>query len=111
MLKKHYDALWWSFPNDYMKTLTELCDLTSVDDDIIDMITSQPTADHSNKIMLDLLIYVLKGEQHLMEFCNLMELLINNTKLSKIVDQLRNGKTVMLQRSAGHANVMHIGTN
>ena len=92
MLKKHYNALWWSFPNDYMKTLTQLCGLTDVDETVIDMVISQPTSDHSNRTMLDIIIYVLKGEQHLMEFCNLMEKFINNTRLSKIVDQLRNGE-------------------
>ena len=75
-----------------MKTLTQLCGLTDVDETVIDMVISQPTSDHSNRTMLDIIIYVLKGEQHLMEFCNLMEKFINNTRLSKIVDQLRNGE-------------------
>jgi len=46
-----------------MKTLTESCKLTDVDEEIIDMVISQPTSDHSNRAMLDVVIYVLKGEQ------------------------------------------------
>jgi len=94
MLKKHYNALWWSFPNDYMKTLTELCELTELGEGTIEMITSQPTPDHSNRAMLDVVIYILRGEQYLMEFCNIMEQFINNKRLSKIVNQLRNGEII-----------------
>ena len=92
LLKKHYDILWRSFPEDYMATLSTLCEIFKVDEDTIELITLLPTSEQSNRMMLDFILFIMIGEDKLMGFCDLIELLINNTRLSKIVTELRNGE-------------------
>ena len=94
LFKKHYDNLWRSFPEDYMVTLSTLCDIFKIDEDTIELITLLPTSEQSNRMMLDYILFIMKGEDRLMNFCDLMELLINNKRLSKIVTELRNGETI-----------------
>ena len=92
ILKKHYHALWRSFPDDHLVTLTVLCDeCKNVDPDIIQSIASLQSSEQANKFMLDYVILILKGDQQLMAFCDLMEKMINNPALSKVVSSLRTG--------------------
>jgi len=94
LLKKHYESIWRSFPEDYMATLSTLCDIFKVDEDTVELITLLPTSEQSNRMMLDYILYIMKGEEKLMGFCDLIELLINNTRLSKVVTELRNGEII-----------------
>ena len=75
-----------------MATLSVLCEVFKIDEDIVELITIMPTSDQSNRMMLDYILYIMKGEDQLMNFCDLMEVLINNTRLIKIVNDLRNGE-------------------
>ena len=94
LLKKHYDFVWRSFPEDYMASLSTLCEIFKVDEDTIELITLLPTSEQSNRMILDYILFIMVGEDKLMGFCDLIELLINNTRLSKIVTELRNGEII-----------------
>ena len=91
VLKKHYNSLWRSFPEDHMITLSTLCGVVTINEEIVDLLTCIPTSELSNRTILDYIIYTMNGEDQLMNFCDLMELLINNTRLSKVVGELRKG--------------------
>jgi len=77
-----------------MATLSVLCEVFKIDEDIVELITIMPTSDQSNRMMLDYILYIMKGEDRLMKFCDLMEVLINNIRLIKIVKDLRNGEKI-----------------
>jgi len=112
-LKKHYNNLWRSFPDDHMITLSTLCEACNVQSEAIEMITACRSSDEANRTILNYIIFITKGDQQIMEFCNLMQKLINNPRLSKITSDLRSGvlalgtilmtetiKSVLLQNNA-----------
>ena len=94
VLKKHYHALWRSFPDDHMITLTTLYEIFKISDDIIDMITSKPTFEEANQVMLNHMIFITNGDQQMNAFCDLMTRLINNPKLSRVTSNLKKGTGV-----------------
>ena len=91
ILKKHYHALWRSFPDDHMITLSTLCGIFRISDEIIDMITSKPTFEEANQLMLDYVIFITNGDQQMNAFCELMAKIIKNPKLSKVTSNLKKG--------------------
>ena len=97
VLKKHYHSLWRSFPEDYMSSLTTVCAEYKVSDEIIELITSYPTADQCNQELLNFLVFITRTDDNVMAFCNLIGKLITNPKLSRIVSALRKGTSTTVQ--------------
>ena len=92
VLKKHYDTLWRCFPDDYMLTLTTMCEVCTVGDGIPELITLLPTPADCNQTILNYIISITKGDDQMMAFCNLMEKFINNARFSKIISAFKKGK-------------------
>ncbi|XP_065903832.1 uncharacterized protein [Dysidea avara] len=90
ILKKHYHNLWRSFPDDHMMTLSTLCESFNVHPEAIEMVTACRSSDEANRTILNYIIFITKGDHQIMEFCNLMQKLINNPRLSKITSDLRS---------------------
>ena len=91
VLKKHYHALWRSFPDDHMITLATLCGEFKIHDEAIEMVSTCSTSEGGNRTILDYIIFITNGEQQMNAFCDLMAKLINNPKLSRVVSSLRKG--------------------
>lgn len=92
ILKKHYNALWRSFPDDHLVTLTVMCDeCKNVDPHFTQVVASLQSLEQANKTMLNYIILIVNGDQQIMAFCDLMEKMINNPALSKVVSSLRTG--------------------
>ena len=100
VLKKYYHRIYQSFPSDHMITLGKLVQLGNVNDDTIDWVSTAPTAIIGNQRVLDFLILLMKGEDSLLEFCDLLEKLIEHPALLKLVESLRNGNC--------HCNVTNV---
>ena len=98
VLKKHYNTLWRCFPDDYMLTLTTMCEVCTVGDGIPELITLLQTPEDCNQTILNYIISITKGDDQMMAFCNLMEKFINNTRFSKIISAFKKGTYV-------HANI------
>ena len=91
-MKKYYFDLWKAFPEDYMTSLAKLSAVIPLRDDEINLITSQPSSIGANKILLDFLILYRGYNRELMEFCSLVESVIENEqKVAEVVEPLRNG--------------------
>jgi len=59
---------------------------------MLDKITDCPTAAESNRAILDLAISLRGSDPYLMEFCTIMETIIEDKqKVAKVVTPLRNG--------------------
>ena len=92
ILKKHYHALWMSLPDDHLITLIVLSDVAkNLNPKLIQVVTTLRSPEHANQLMLDYVIFILKGDQQMMAFCNLIEKMINNPALSKVISALRTG--------------------
>jgi len=68
-----------------------MCEAFNVHSRAIEMITSCQTSEKANRAILDYIIFILKGDHQMTEFCNLMQKLINNQRLLKITSDLRAG--------------------
>ena len=94
LLKKYYNALWMAFPEEYFTSLTRIysCKQLIIYDEMLDKITDCPTAAESNQAILDLAIALRGSDQNLMEFCSIMEVVIEDKqKVARVVEPLRNG--------------------
>ena len=74
-----------------MITLGKLVQIGNVNDEAIDWISTAPTATIGNQRVLDFVILSIKGEDTLLEFCDILEKLIEHPALLKLVESLRNG--------------------
>ena len=74
-----------------MTTLAVVCTECSISDEVIELITSFSTPDYCNQEMLNYLIFVTSGDDRMIAFCRLMDSLITNPRLSKVVAALRKG--------------------
>ena len=106
ILKKHYHNLWRSFPDDHMMTLSTLCESFNVHPEAIEMVTACRSSDEANRTILNYIIFITKGDHQIMEFCNLMQKLINNPRLSKITSDLRSGVCASTEHSTCIMNAL-----
>ena len=74
-----------------MITLGKLVQIGNVNDEAIEWISSAPTAIIGNQRVLDFVILAIKEEDALLEFCDIIEKLIEHPALLKLVESLRNG--------------------
>ena len=93
MLHSHYDTLWQNFPQDYLITLSRLCDLLPVDERLVETIALYPTTDQdvANRRILNAALSNVKRDNELMGFCVLVEKLIGNPNKNKIIEKFRSG--------------------
>ena len=98
ILKKHYNSLWRSFPDDYMPTLTTMCEECKVSEGIIDLVTSYSTPERCNQEILDYIIFMTKGDEDIMAFSGLMGKFITDPRLSKIVNAFSKGTYIYVHK-------------
>ena len=95
LLRKHYNELWMSLPEDYIITLQKLYKPGKIIDvnkitGFIDLVISCPNAPLSNKMILDILIFTAKSDTQLLGFSYLLEKLVQDSKVA-VVKLFRNG--------------------
>ena len=109
VLKKYYHRIYHSFPSDHMITLGKLVQLGYViNDDAVDWISTAPTSIIGNQRVLDFVILSIKGEDSLLEFCDILEKLIEHPALLKLVESLRNGTVMLLMYLCVAVLVMYL---
>ena len=94
VLKKYYNFLWRSFPEDHLIAYGKFSRKINLIDDLNNSIISAPTSERGNQIMLDISMIGVSKDKALMEFYYLVEEIIDNPKLSKIMKVFRNGQFV-----------------
>jgi len=92
LLKKYYYALLNAFPEEYFYSLSRIHELVTIWDELMDKITACPTAEESNKAILNLAIIFKASDDGLLEFCSIMEaVIVDKQKVAEVVEPLRNG--------------------
>jgi len=89
---KYYNFLWRSFPRDHKVSFERFNKIVPLNDDIADTIVSSKTSEEGNKMVLDISLRIVDVDQELREFYLLVERIISNPKLSKILNVFKNGK-------------------
>ena len=93
LLRKYYNFLWRSFPEDHVTTHTKFSKIFNLDKDLHDDIIAA-TPEKGNRMMLDICTLGITKDVALIEYCNILEKFIVNPKLSKIMEVFKNGQCV-----------------
>ena len=97
VLKKYCNFFWKSFPKDYSVTLARFCETSSKEINSDDNIATCSSLEIGNmKILFLCMTGVVEGDDDLLIFGDIMEEIIDNPKLSKIVEVFKEGKIVPL---------------
>ena len=96
-LKKHYNNLWMSLPEDHIITLGRFYEfkMYALSDDIIDQITSSTNSQWSNKKLLNLMISITKNDYQLLGLSFLIQgLAIGDISVTDCphIELFRNGR-------------------
>ena len=94
-IKKHYNNLWKSLPEDHMITLERFYDIKIIEftDQAVAQIVSSTNSQLANKKIFDLIISVITNDYQLLGLSFLMERLANGVVMSDspYIESFRNG--------------------
>ena len=91
VLKKYYNFLWQSFPQDHLTTLSRFSKMVRLNDGTINTVASSPTSDEGNQKILNICIVAIDKDKILLEFSHLIDRIIDNPKLSTMMKIFKNG--------------------
>ena len=92
VLKKHYTTLCRSLPQDRIKTINKIKELIQPSDKILLDLIRLSTVELTNEAIIGLLIRGIKTDIDTLDFCDVMEVLVDSEQLKVSVELLRNGK-------------------
>ena len=92
VLKKYYNFLWRSFPQDHLVSYDRLNKMLSLERDIYDLIFSSETPEPPNQRILNFCIYGIGNDKLIVDFFSIVKNIISNPKLSKILNVFKNGE-------------------
>ena len=91
VLKKYYNFLWQSFPQDHSVTLGRFTKVVNLAKNLVDSIASSQTSDEGNRKILNICILSIDRDNLLLEFSLVIDKIIDNPKLSVIMKIFKNG--------------------
>ena len=91
VLKKYYNFLWRSFPQDHLVTLGRFTKLVNLTSNLVDSVVSSQTSEEGNRKILNICVLSIDRDNLLLEFSLLIVKIIDNPKLSIILRVFKNG--------------------
>ena len=91
LLKKYGNFLLNKFPPDHLETLAKVSKQYPLDDILVDSIVTASCPAEGNQRILKICMLMVQTDKCLNEFCSTMEKLVDNPKLSKIMEVFRHG--------------------
>ena len=92
VLKRYYNFLWKNFPQDHLVSLGRFCKLVPLSDDVVDMTVSSSSPEDGNQKLLNICVITIEKDKALLTFCDIVDKIIDNPKLSKIMKIFRDGE-------------------
>ena len=77
-----------------MTTFGRFTKLIPLNDERADAVISAPTPEEGNQLILNICVVGVNKDKTLMEFCYLVEKLVDNPKLSTIMKVFKNGRSL-----------------
>jgi len=93
LLKKYCNFLLKNFPPDHFESLARVNKFIPLDDILVDAVITASCPAEGNQRMLKICMLMVYLDKYLIEFCSIMEKLIDNPKMSKIMKVFRRGMT------------------
>jgi len=91
ILKKNYTTLYHCLPKDYNKTVNILREILRPPDDALNDVTNLPTVDLINEAIIVSLIIGIRADLGSLQFCDIMETLVDSEHSKTAIRALRNG--------------------
>jgi len=91
VLKKNYTRLCHCLPKDYKKTVNKIREILTLPDDALNDFTNLPTVDLINEAIIRTLIEGIQADLGSLQFCDIMEALIDSDHSKTAIRTLRNG--------------------
>ena len=96
VLKENYTRLCQSLPKDYMKTINKMTQLIKIPDYALSSLTNSPTVDYANERIILFMLKAIHSEVDALQFCDVIEMLVDNESSQTFVEVLRNGMCVRM---------------
>ena len=94
VLKKNYTKLCHCLPQNYMKTINKLR-LLGFREDALSKLTHLPITDLINEVIVGfLMVATIKSDVKALQFCDLMDNLVDSKSSQTHIEILRNGKYI-----------------
>jgi len=90
LLIKYYNFLWRSFPRDHVISFDRLSKVVPLKEDTTDSIISK-SSEEGNQLILDISISIIDRDEDLQSFYFVVDKIIDNPKLAKIMKVFQNG--------------------
>ena len=91
VLKKYCNFFWKSLPNDYSVTLARFSEASSKEIESDDNIATCPSLEIGNLKIMFLCMSGVDSDDDLLTFSDIMEEIIDNPKLTKIMEVFKEG--------------------
>jgi len=75
-----------------MISLDRFNKIITLKDNIIDAVASSSNSEEGNKTILNISLHIIEADENLRQFYLLVERIIDNPKLSKIINVFKNGR-------------------
>ena len=92
VLKRYYNFLWKNFPQDHLVSLGRFCKLVPLSDDVVDLIVSSSSPEEANQKLLNICVVTIEKDKALLSFCDIVDKIIDNPKLSKMMKIFKDGE-------------------
>ena len=77
-----------------MMTLNKLKQLVRLSDDVLSELTNLPTVNDINEAIISfLMIAIIKSDMHALQFCDVMENIVDSISSKSHIEMLRNGNS------------------
>ena len=96
MLKKNYTMLCCTLPQEFKQTIFKMKQLLRGHDDVLNKLTDLPTVDLINEKIIEILMLLIKSDTDAINFCDVMENLVNSESSTATIEALRNGMKVII---------------
>ena len=96
MIRKYCNFLWRNFPKDYSVTLARFCKACPKASERNELIATCSNPEMGNLKILSLCMGPIQKDNDLLIFCDIVEEIIDNPKLSRIMKVLRKGMYIKL---------------
>lgn len=90
VLKKNYTMLCCTLPQEFKQTIFKMKQLLRGHDDVLNKLTDLPTVDLINEKIIEILMLLIKSDTDAINFCDVMENLVNSESSTATIEALRN---------------------
>ena len=97
VLKSYYSKLSGCLPQNYVNTVDKLKQMIpGMQDDFLDLMRMCPSTEAVNEQIIYFVMGIIREDDHVFEFCDIMENLCKDVFSRNLIEALRNGNYIIV---------------